>query len=156
MYRGSITSEIATTVGYYLVDDGSDHDHDSHIMVWQVREDQVESTGKLEVDSRSSRASSSSVATDHHHTKLEVESRSSRGSSSVDLGPAPGSGLITADASEASDTENTPTIQRQAAPLSMGVEMTESMTASSLLRFNRDVESMMENEPREDFTQQIQ
>ena len=120
-----------------LVDDGSDHDHDSHIMVWQVRDKQ---------DSNPEPAPSN---LDPPTNKLEVESRSSRGSSStVDLGPAPGSGLTT---SENSDAEQK--FERQA---SLGLEMTESMTTSSLLQFNRDVESLMENsnpEPNEDFTQ---
>lgn len=140
-----------TFLHVHSVDDGSDHDHDSHIMVWQVQDDPnpPEPTN-----------------TQQNFSKVEVESRSSRGSSSVDLGPAPGSGLVTTDASEASDTEKS--IDRQ---LSLGMEMTESMTASSLMQFNKDVESMMENvakeaseepsegsigEPKEDFTQHIQ
>merc|ERR1719394_911868 len=109
-------------------------------------------------------------------SKLEVESRSSRGSSSsksVDLGPTPGSGIVTADISEASDSESCSNKQMP----SIGVEMTESMTTSSLMQFNRDIESMLEHgalraamnsketseepsssieEPREDFTQNIQ
>ena len=119
-------------------------------MVWQVRDNctsTVDSTAEQNIS----------------NPKMEVESRSSRGSSSVDdLGPAPGSGLITTDASETSDNETMTSTQRQ---LSLGLEMTESMTASSMLQFNRDVESMMEHgqegldpaleEPKEDFTQQM-
>jgi hypothetical protein len=92
-------------------------------------------------------------------SKLEVESRSSRGSSSsksVDLGPPPGSGIVTAsvsDISEASDNEsgNGNGHNHQHLP-SMGVEMTESMTLngqqmapSSLMQFNQDVESMLQH-----------
>ena len=80
--------------------------------------------------------------------KLEVESRSSRGSSSsksVDLGPTPGSGIVTTDASEASDNEFLAGNSNIRRDLSMGVEMTESMTTSSLMQFNRDVESMLEH-----------
>ena len=105
-------------------------------MVWQVR-DKPESNPE---------PSGLPPALETTH-KLEVESRSSRGSSStVDLGPSPGSGLTT---SEHSDAEQK--LERQP---SLGLEMTESMTTSSLLQFNRDVESLMENhEPPEDFTQ---
>ena len=128
-------------------------------MVWQVRDE----TCQNQPDEQAQTCSN----------KPEIESRSSRGSSSVDLGPAPGSGLVTTDASEASDTEtNSTKHERQ---LSMGVEMTESMTASSLMQFNKDVESLLEHggqilenelakeaseepleEPKEDFTQQFQ
>lgn len=124
-------------------------------MVWQVR-DNCASTISTTPPSTSEPCTS----------KTEVESRSSRGSSSVtdDLGHAPGSGLVTTDASETSDNDSMTKFDRQ---LSLGVEMTESMTASSLLQFNKDVESLMDHqatravsensseEPREDFTQHL-
>ena len=129
-------------------------------MVWQVRENghsnhdieqnpqTIKTTATIEhVEKKISSASS----------KLEVESRSSRGSSSsksVDLGPAPGSGIVTAsvsDISEASDNESGNGHNNQHLP-SMGVEMTESMTLnsqqmapSSLMQFNQDVESMLQH-----------
>ena len=71
-FLGHFFDQVST-----LVDDGSDHDHDSHIMVWQVRDKQ---------DSNPDPAPSN---LDPPTNKLEVESRSSRGSSStVNLGPS--------------------------------------------------------------------
>ena len=134
-------------------------------MVWQVREKQNcnfvnrenDNDDQLEIKTSKSTTPSPQPS----QVKTEVESRSSRDSRastcSVDLGPAPGSGLVTVDASETSDNE----IKLRRTP-SFGLEMTESMTTSSLLQFNRDVESMLENdeppepepgEPNEDFTQ---
>ena len=148
------------------MDDGSDHDHDSHIMVWQVRDQHqncnfVRDDPNATVDSVDKKEASASPQLSNNtlNVKADLESRYSRSStSSVDLGPAPGSGLVTADASEVSDNEgggngNTG-LDRT---ISMGLEMTESMTASSLMQFNRDVESMLEHgdEPKEDFTQHI-
>ena len=150
------------------MDDGSDHDHDSHIMVWQVRDqhqncnfvrdDPYAAAAADSVDKKEASASPQ-LSNNTLNVKADLESRYSRSStSSVDLGPAPGSGLVTADASEVSDNEgggngNTG-LDRT---ISMGLEMTESMTASSLMQFNRDVESMLEHgdEPKEDFTQHI-
>ena len=150
------------------MDDGSDHDHDSHIMVWQVR-DQHQNCNFVRDDPNAAAAADSvdkkeasaspQLSNNTLNVKADLESRYSRSStSSVDLGPAPGSGLVTADASEVSDNEgggngNTG-LDRT---ISMGLEMTESMTASSLMQFNRDVESMLEHgdEPKEDFTQHI-
>ena len=153
------------------MDDGSDHDHDSHIMVWQVR-DQHQNCNFVRDDPNAAAAAEDSVdkkeasaspqlSNNTLNVKADLESRYSRSStSSVDLGPAPGSGLVTADASEVSDNEGGPGngcttgLDRT---ISMGLEMTESMTASSLMQFNRDVESMLEHgdEPKEDFTQHI-
>ena len=144
----------------YLVDDGSDHDHDSHIMVWQVRDQQQNCNFIREIDEEdNNKKSKSSSPEPPKYNKIEVESRSSRAStSSVDLGPTPGSGLVTTDASEISDNDNNETSKPRRTPI--GVEMTESMTTSSLMQFNRDVESMLEHsehseEPKEDFTQHI-
>ena len=150
----------------YLVDDGSDHDHDSHIMVWQVRDQQQNCNFVREIDEESNnktKSKSSSPELAPKYNKIEVESRSSRAStSSVDLGPTPGSGLVTTDASEISDNDNNETSKPRRTPI--GVEMTESMTTSSLMQFNRDVESMLEHsehavehseEPKEDFTQHL-
>ena len=120
-------------------------------MVWQVP-DQNPDTSNPEPVSGSSSPAAAPVPMNPEISKLEVESRSSRGSSStVDLGPAPGSGLTTSDHSDAEQK-----FERQP---SLGLEMTESMTSSSLMQFNRDVESLLENnhetepEPAEDFTQ---
>ena len=120
-------------------------------MVWQVP-DQKPDTSNPEPVSGSSSPAPAPVPINPDISKLEVESRSSRGSSStVDLGPAPGSGLTTSDHSDAEQK-----FERQP---SLGLEMTESMTSSSLMQFNRDVESLLENnhetepEPAEDFTQ---
>ena len=120
-------------------------------MVWQVP-DQKPDTSNPAPGSGSSSPAAASVPMNPEISKLEVESRSSRGSSStVDLGPAPGSGLTTSDHSDAEQK-----FERQP---SLGLEMTESMTSSSLMQFNRDVESLLENnhetepEPAEDFTQ---
>ena len=118
-------------------------------MVWQVRENCHTS----EIEQQNSEVSGSSPAVEKKistasSNKLEVESRSSRGSSSsksVDLGPTPGSGIVTTDASEASDNEFLAGNSNIRRDLSMGVEMTESMTTSSLMQFNRDVESMLEH-----------
>ena len=128
-------------------------------MVWQVREN-----GHSNHDIEQNHQTIKTTATIEHvekkissaSSKLEVESRSSRGSSSsksVDLGPAPGSGIVTAsvsDISEASDNESG-SGNGQHLP-SMGVEMTESMTLnnqqmapSSLMQFNQDVESMLQH-----------
>ena len=128
-------------------------------MVWQVREN-----GHSNHDIEQNHQTIKTTATIEHvekkissaSSKLEVESRSSRGSSSsksVDLGPAPGSGIVTAsvsDISEASDNESG-NGNGQHLP-SMGVEMTESMTLnqpqmapSSLMQFNQDVESMLQH-----------
>ena len=129
-------------------------------MVWQVREN-----GHSNHDVEQNHQTIKTTATIEHvekkissaSSKLEVESRSSRGSSSsksVDLGPAPGSGIVTAsvsDISEASDNESGNGHNNQHLP-SMGVEMTESMTLnnqqmapSSLMQFNQDVESMLQH-----------
>ena len=129
-------------------------------MVWQVREN-----GHSNHDIEQNHQTIKTTATIEHvekkissaSSKLEVESRSSRGSSSsksVDLGPAPGSGIVTAsvsDISEASDNESGNGHNNQHLP-SMGVEMTESMTLnsqqmapSSLMQFNQDVESMLQH-----------
>ena len=118
-------------------------------MVWQVRENCHTS----EIEQQNSEVSDSNPAVEKKistasSNKLEVESRSSRGSSSsksVDLGPTPGSGIVTTDASEASDNEFLAGNSNIRRDLSMGVEMTESMTTSSLMQFNRDVESMLEH-----------
>ena len=123
-------------------------------MVWQVPDQNPDTSNPEPVSGSSSPAAAPSGVPIHPEiSKLEVESRSSRGSSStVDLGPAPGSGLTTSDHSDAEQK-----FERQP---SLGLEMTESMTSSSLLRFNRDVESLIANnhetsepEPPEDFTQ---
>ena len=152
------------------MDDGSDHDHDSHIMVWQVR-DQHQNCNFVRDDPNAAAAADSvdkkeasaspQLSNNTLNVKADLESRYSRSStSSVDLGPAPGSGLVTADASEVSDNEGGPANGSTTGldrTISMGLEMTESMTASSLMQFNRDVESMLEHgdEPKEDFTQHI-
>ena len=123
-------------------------------MVWQVRDNKPDSSPEPASGSPVSPAVEPTspiapIPINPEISKLEVESRSSRGSSStVDLGPAPGSGLTTSDHSDAEQQK----FERQP---SLGVEMTESMTTSSLLQFNRDVESLLENhdEPPEDFTQ---
>ena len=148
------------------MDDGSDHDHDSHIMVWQVRDQHQncnfvrdDPNAAAAADSVDKKEASPQLSNNTLNVKADLESRYSRSStSSVDLGPAPGSGLVTADASEVSDNEGggngSTGLDRT---ISMGLEMTESMTASSLMQFNRDVESMLEHgdEPKEDFTQHI-
>ena len=128
-------------------------------MVWQVREN-----GQSNHDIEQSHQTIQTTATIEHvekkissaSSKFEVESRSSRGSSSsksVDLGPAPGSGIVTAsvsDISEASDNESG-NGNGHTHLASMGVEMTESMTLnqqmapSSLMQFNQDVESMLQH-----------
>ena len=118
-------------------------------MVWQVRENCHTS----EIEQQNSEVSGSNPGAEKKistasSNKLEFESRSSRGSSSsksVDLGPTPGSGIVTTDASEASDNEFAAGNSNIRRDLSMGVEMTESMTTSSLMQFNRDVESMLEH-----------
>ena len=79
-------------------------------MVWQVRENAsnyIENTSNY-VENTSNYVDANQDVPDESKmsTKPEIESRSSRGSSSVDLGPTPGSGLVTTDASEASDTES--------------------------------------------------
>ena len=129
-------------------------------MVWQVREN-----GHSNHDIDQNHQTIKTTATVEHvekkissaSSKLEVESRSSRGSSSsksVDLGPAPGSGIVTAsvsDISEASDNESGNGSSHNRHLPSMGVEMTESMTLnqqmapSSLMQFNQDVESMLQH-----------
>ena len=150
------------------MEDGSEHDHDSHIMVWQVRDQQqncnfVRDDPNADIVDKKDESSESppQLSNNTLNVKVDLESRYSRSStSSVDLGPAPGSGLVTADASEVSDNEGggngSEAGSRIDRTISMGLEMTESMTASSLMQFNRDVESMLEHdEPKEDFTQHI-
>ena len=178
-------------------------------MVWQVRENPQNCNFELnrhinaeniiirqEENSRETTKSPSPLI-QTGSCKTEVESRASTTSrtstSSVELGPAPGSGLVTADASDAASGEDIPdnnideivTLKQQeqeenfretntpppassennnvdnhATSADLGLEMTESMTASSLIRFNRDIESMMDHseaalEPKEDFTQNL-
>ena len=177
-------------------------------MVWQVRENPQNCNFELnrhinaeniiirqEENSRETTKSPSPLI-QTGSCKAEVESRASTTSrtstSSVELGPAPGSGLVTADASDAASGEDIPdnnideivTLKQQeqkensretttppppasennnvdnhATSADLGLEMTESMTASSLIRFNRDIESMMDHpealEPKEDFTQNL-
>ena len=187
-------------------------------MVWQVRENpqnqncnfelnrnNAENIIRQEENSRETTKSPSPFLnqTGSSSYKTEVESRTSTTSrisstSSVELGPAPGSGLVTADASDAAsagedipdsdepevakrksnlekqEEENSREITTQlpvpssennnvTSTTDVGLEMTESMTAStltesSLMQFNRDIESMMDQsalEPKEDFTQNL-
>ena len=177
-------------------------------MVWQVRENPQNCNFELnrninaenitirqEENSRETTKSPSPLI-QTGSCKAEVESRASTTSrtstSSVELGPAPGSGLVTADASDAASGEDIPdnnideivTLKQQeqeeksretttpppasennnvdnhATSADLGLEMTESMTASSLIQFNKDIESMMDHseallEPKEDFTQNL-
>ena len=180
-------------------------------MVWQVRENPQNCNFELnrhinaeniiirqEENSRETTKSPSPLI-QTGSCKAEVESRASTTSrtstSSVELGPAPGSGLVTADASDAASGEDIPdnnideistsgllkqqeqeensretttpppasennNVDNHATSADLGLEMTESMTASSLIRFNRDIESMMDHseallEPKEDFTQNL-
>ena len=188
-------------------------------MVWQVRENPQNQNCNFElnrnnaaenqnIQQENSRETTKSPSPFLNQTgsssyKTEVESRTSTTSrisstSSVELGPAPGSGLVTADASDAAsagedipdsdepevakrksnleiqEEENSREITTQlpvpssennnmTSTTDVGLEMTESMTAStltesSLMQFNRDIESMMDQsalEPKEDFTQNL-
>ena len=183
-------------------------------MVWQVRENPQNQNCNFElnrnnaaenqnIQQENSRETTKSPSPFLNQTgsssyKTEVESRTSTTSrisstSSVELGPAPGSGLVTADASDAAsagedipdsdepevakrksnleqEKENCREITTQSSEnnnvtstTDVGLEMTESMTAStltesSLMQFNRDIESMMDQsalEPKEDFTQNL-
>ena len=185
-------------------------------MVWQVRENPQNQNCNFElnrnnaaenqnIQQENSRETTKSPSPFLNQTgsssyKTEVESRTSTTSrisstSSVELGPAPGSGLVTADASDAAsagedipdsdepevakrksnlEKENSREITTQLpvpssennnmnSTTDVGLEMTESMTAStltesSLMQFNRDIESMMDQsalEPKEDFTQNL-
>ena len=188
-------------------------------MVWQVRENPQNQNCNFElnrnnaaenqnIQQENSRETTKSPSPFLNQTgsssyKTEVESRTSTTSrisstSSVELGPAPGSGLVTADASDAAsagedipdsdepevakrklnnleqEKDNSREITTQLPMQSLennnvtsttdvGLEMTESMTAStltesSLMQFNRDIESMMDQsalEPKEDFTQNL-
>ena len=203
-------------------------------MVWQVRENPQNQNCNFElnrnnaaenqnIQQENSRETTKSPSPFLNQTgsssyKTEVGSRTSTTSrisstSSVELGPAPGSGLVTADASDvASAGEDIPdsdepevakrksnldqhqeenacettlpvpsennNVDNLATSTDLGLEMTESMTAStltasslttsglttsgltasSLMQFNRDIESMMDHseagalEPKEDFT----
>ena len=182
-------------------------------MVWQVRENPQNQNCNFELN-RNNAAENQNIQQENSREttkspsplnqtgscKTEVESRTSTTSrisstSSVELGPAPGSGLVTADASDAAsagedipdsdepevakrksnlEKENSREITTQlpvpssennnvTTTTDVGLEMTESMTAStltesSLMQFNRDIESMMDQsalEPKEDFTQNL-
>ena len=144
----------------FSVDDGSDQDYDSHIMVWQlpkVSELPLEKSGKLPKMAPLTKTDSNKTG--------GVDSRTS---SSLDLGPTPGSGILTVDSDD--DTETNSEL-----PDSFGNQ--SEAPNDSYTNWNKDVESLLNNvdkaeealadteslmtnrssipSPHEDFTQQL-
>ncbi len=115
------------------VDDGSDQDYDSHIMVWQLPV--AESGG-----GRHAMAPPALSAT----TPTSVRTNgSSRTSSSLDLaGPTPGSGVVTADSDDDPAGAG-------GEPIELGVDAAaaaedENGACDSYANWNRDVQSMLD------------
>lgn len=109
----------------FLVDDGSDQDYDSHIMVWQlpiVPPDAIVTT-------------TSSDTTDHNVTTTTTKDHESRASSSLDLGPTPGSGVITVDSDDDHDDE------MSKLPENFGNDSGND----SYKNWNKDVESLLQH-----------
>ena len=116
------------------VDDGSDEDHDSHIMVWQlpiVSEEQL-----------------LAVREQQQQQQLEVvhsckNSQSSRASSSLDFGPTPGSGVQTLADSDDDDDDDDKRVRSEAGAEALPETFVESGGADSYSNWNKDVESML-------------
>ena len=85
------------------VEDGSEQDYDSHIMVWQVDD----SPGQV----LKTPAIKAATAADQHYDSFGMASSSPSASSSIDMGqPSPGSGLqteVSEDGSRQDMTEDT-------------------------------------------------
>ena len=112
------------------VDDGSDQDYDSHIMVWQ-----------LPRVSPGAPAADANAIPQSKLPPLLSPTGSSMTSSSVDLGPTPGSGVVTVDSSDERDPAVSPGL-----PDSFVEEATEETAGGdSYSNWNKDVESLMNN-----------
>ena len=73
-----------------LVDDGTEDDHDSHIMMWQLQDNYTDTTSDNDNDNNNDTAALLSLPSTSNSMSLSVTSQSS---SSVSLGPTPGSGM---------------------------------------------------------------
>ncbi len=100
----------------FLVDDGSDQDYDSHIMVWQLP--------IVPPDTITTTTSTTSDTTDH---------KESRPASSLDLGPTPGSGVITVDSDDDKDVSELPE------------NFGNDSGNDSYKNWNKDVESLLQH-----------
>lgn len=122
------------------MDDGTEDDYDSHIMVWQVA-DGEEEVVRLSTSQTSLASSALPPSTRHPSTQ-----------SSIELGPTPGSGMALDSMSEgasnaSSDTESeAPSIyQRSASPTP------PYHPALEPLAWSNDIESMLNNPPPSTF-----
>lgn len=114
------------------MDDGSDQDYDSHIMVWQLP---VVTENPSEVP-RPPTSEPRSVA-------ASEADRSSRASSSLDLGPTPGSGIMTADSESDLETASEHTLEE--GPPSKESSSEPPQPPVSLTKWSADVESMLDH-----------
>ncbi len=120
------------------VDDGSDQDYDSHIMVWQLARVNPNSPAATATDRprRVAAAGNGNGGGGGDFPDIVVEeaeeAANSLASSSLDLGPTPGSGIITADGSESGGDEAKD-------------EPAGSSPPASAAAWNDQIESMLNN-----------
>ncbi len=110
-----------------LVDDGSDQDFDSHIMVWQL-------PVLSEYFNRR-------MASFKGMRKVPKSHASSRTSSSLDLGPTPGSGIVTVD----SDGDGGEEGEGEEVGQDALQEQESTEAEDSYSNWTRDVQSMINN-----------
>ena len=117
------------------MDDGSDQDYDSHIMVWQLPKVAGDAIKKaLEGTALAAEQLSNPV-----RVQAAVSQTTSRASSSLDLGlPTPGSGVVTAD-SENDDNGGGEGLPDSFEPLD------PPTAADSYTNWNKDVQSLLNN-----------
>ena len=124
--------------GYFLVEDGTEHDYDSHIMVWNLAGGSATTTnpssGQPPVPPSTSSLSSSSVSL----------RPLSAGSSSLELGPTPGSGLDL-------DTSRSHSAVTDSGSEDVADDLTTIETGTDPLAWSREVERMMNNPPPSTF-----
>jgi len=142
-------------IDFRLVEDGTEHDFDSHIMVWHL----TGGSGSESPAARSIPSLASSAAS------LRPASASS---SSIELGPTPGSGVGLDSPAQSSigeedeDESDAETVQpdgagsssvasRRSSSFRLTAQQPEIETATDPLQWNREVESMINNPPQDTF-----
>jgi hypothetical protein len=124
------------------VDDGSDQDHDSHIMVWQLPCVNSSNVGGHNYYPDSPRRIPGGGNFPEIVVETAEEADNSLTSSSLDLGPTPGSGIMTADGSESGGDDQDEFDGEAAAEAAevVGVSIDEGISA-----WNDQIESMLNN-----------
>ncbi len=110
----------------YQVDDGSDQDYDSHIMVWQ-----------LPCSEARPPTNQPPMTTNPTNQTLSIATPTSTTSSSIDLAAhTPGSGVVTVDSDGDDEREDQSVIE-------LAVDAAES-ACDSYANWNKDVQSMLD------------